>query len=341
MAASLACDAEPDVAARRIGEDPLHGAGGSGNLGSGGSLGGAPGVPTPLTLSGDLEAHDPDLVVTPEGYFVFSTGNLISTKASSDLLAWRTTEPVFSELPLWVDERLSGVTDLWAPDVSFLGGKYHLYYAASTYGTGVSCIGHATAPELTETTTWLDEGEVICSDVDELVDWDAIDPSTFVDEAGSSWMVFGSYSSGIKLIPLDEKGARSGVELYSLASRPAEEAIQAPSMLFYAGFYYLFASFDQCCAGVNSTSNIRVGRSDKVTGPFLDKEGTPLLEGGGSPFIVGNDNFRGAGASSIVQFGDTLLTVYHAYDASLAGQATLRIAPLVFDDDGWPVPHDP
>lgn len=351
MVAPLACDAEPDVAARRVGGASFQGTGGAGTDGSGGAvpidpppidnMGGADGVPAPLTLSGDLQAHDPELVVTPGGYFLFFTGDLISTKVSSDLLEWSATEPVFSEMPLWVNQRLDGVTDLWAPDVSFFGGKYHLYYAASTYGTGVSCIGHATAPELSDGTIWLDEGDVICSDVDEIVDWDAIDPSTFVDEAGSWWMVFGSYSSGIKLIPLDSDGRRRGVELYSLANRPEEKAIQAPSMLFHEGFYYLFASFDQCCAGVNSTSNIRVGRSTDVTGPFIDKEGTPLLESGGSPFIVGNDNFRGAGASSIFEYDGRLFIAYHAYDASLAGQATLRIAPLAFDEEAWPIPHDP
>ncbi len=306
-----------------------------------GNMGGHGGSAEPLTLSGDLQAHDPELVVTEEGYFLFFTGDLISTKRSADLLEWHATGPVYSEMPDWVNQRLEGVTDLWAPDVSYFGGEYHLYYAASRFGTGVSCIGHATTGELSTSATWLDRGEIICSDVDELVDWDAIDPSTFADEAGDVWMVFGSYSTGIKLIPLAADGTRSGDELHALASRPDVDAIQAPSIHYRRGFYYLFASFDQCCAGVNSTSNIRVGRSTDVTGPYLDKDGVLMMEGGGSPYIVGNDNFRGAGASSIFELDAQMFMAYHAYDASLAGQATLRIAPLVFDDEGWPIPHDP
>src|SRR5690606_845579 len=131
-------------------------------------------------------------------------------------------------------------------------GQYHLYYAASTFGSGRSCIGHATSPDLTLSTSWQDQGYIICSDVDEDVDWDAIDPNTFPDENGDFWMVFGSYGSGIKLLPLDADGSRLGDDLYSLAERPTEVAIQAPSAVYRNGYYYLFASFDFCCSGLNS-----------------------------------------------------------------------------------------
>lgn len=335
--ALVACDGKPDIAAHHVdgaavGDSPTV----PPSLGMGGALE----VPLPLRLSGDLQAHDPEVVVTDLGYRLFFTGSLIMTKASTDLLDWRGTNEVFSEMPAWVPARLSGVSDLWAPDVSFFAGQFHLYYAASTFGTGVSCIGHATAATLDESPDWQDRGAVICSDVEEIVDWDAIDPSTFVDEDENWWMVFGSYSSGIKLIPLDQDGARSGSELHSLAARP-EEAIQAPALFFHAGYYYLFASFDQCCAGVNSTSTIRVGRSTQVTGPFFDREGTPLLEGGGSLFISGDETFRAVGGSSFFTVQGQWYTAYHAYDASSAGQATLRIAPVIFDDAMWPQEHAP
>ncbi len=340
------CDAEPDIAAHRREMASPSGGSNSGGATSDVSpppegLGGAEAEPSPLVLSGDLQAHDPEIVVTAAGYHLFFTGDFISTKTSSDLLDFRAGRQVFDEMPSSIRARLDRVTDLWAPDVSFFGGAFHLYFAASTFGTGVSCIGHATAPEIAFPTTWTDEGEVICSDVDEIVDWDAIDPSTFFDENGDVWMVFGSYGSGIKLIRLDATGRRSGTSLYALAARPVEEAIQAPSMLYHEGFYYLFASFDQCCAGVNSTSNIRVGRAEDVSGPFIDREGVPLIEGGGSPFITGNQEFRGVGGSSVFDVRGRLFIAYHAYDASLAGQATLRIAPLSFDDEAWPISHDP
>lgn len=331
------CDGEPDVAAYRV---DVASAGGGPTEPPPLGMGGAFDVPSPFRLSGDLGAHDPEVVVTDLGYYLFSTGNLIVTKASIDLLDWRGTGEVFYEMPVWVPELLSEVNDLWAPDVSFFGGQFHLYYAASTFGTGVSCIGHATSMTLGDAAEWQDQGTVICSDIEEEFDWDAIDPNTFVDEGGNFWMVFGSYSSGIKLIPLGADGTRAGSELHSLATRP-EEAIQAPALFFHRGYYYLFASFDQCCAGVSSTSTIRVGRSTQVTGPFVDKEGTPLLEGGGSLYISGDEAFPAVGGSSFFTTLGRWYVAYHAYDASSAGQATLRIAPVILDDQLWPIEHTP
>jgi arabinan endo-1,5-alpha-L-arabinosidase len=43
-------------------------------------------------------------------------------------------------------------------------------------------------------------------------------------------------------------------------------AIEAPSILERDGMFYLFVSFDQCCKGVASTYNIRVGRADRIEG---------------------------------------------------------------------------
>jgi arabinan endo-1,5-alpha-L-arabinosidase len=37
------------------------------------------------------------------------------------------------------------------------------------------------------------------------------------------------------------------------------------------GWYYLYVSFDACCAGADSTYKMATGRSRTVTGPYLDK----------------------------------------------------------------------
>ena len=53
------------------------------------------------------------------------------------------------------------------------------------------------------------------------------------------------------------------------------------SWIQYAqGNYYLYVNWGKCCIGVNSTYNIRVGRSKSVTGPFLDKDGKDMAQGG-------------------------------------------------------------
>jgi hypothetical protein len=41
------------------------------------------------------------------------------------------------------------------------------------------------------------------------------------------------------------------------------------------GWFYLFASFDFCCRGADSTYYTVVGRSKAVAGPYVDRDGKP------------------------------------------------------------------
>lgn len=299
-------------------------------------------VPVVLELSGELEVHDPTIAAVSDGYRIFGTGPGILQRSSPDLREFETETAVFAESPAWIEPRVPGATHLWSPDVSFFDGRYHLYYAASTFGDDRSCIGHATAADPTEPDAWTDRGEIICSNADGTAqDWNAIDPNLFIDTDGTPWLVFGSYLSGIKLIELEPDGGRTKGELVSLASRSGDtEAIQASSLFRHGRYYYLFASFDGCCRGVDSTHKISLGRATALEGPYLDRDGVPLLEGGGSVLLESDDRFRGPGSSTILLDGGKPLIVYHAYDAENDGLATLRISTLVFDD-GWPVSAGP
>ncbi len=102
------------------------------------------------------------------------------------------------------------------------------------------------------------------------------------------------------------------------------------------GYLYLFASFDKCCDGVNSTYNIRFGRAKTVEGPFLDKDGKNMLEGGGSLLIGSNGNMIGPGGESVFTMADgTPALAFHYYDKGNNGMATLQIKKLKLVD-GWP-----
>ena len=299
-------------------------------------------VPVELELSGDLEVHDPSMTLVRGGYRLFGTGQGISQRSSSDLREFAAEAPVFVQNPAWIEPRVPGVTNLWSPDVSFFGRSYHLYYAASTFGSDRSCIGHATADDPAEANAWTDRGEVICSNTDDTVqDWNAIDPNVVIDTGGTPWLVFGSYLSGIKLTKLDADGALADGELVSIAARNGTtQAIQASSLYRHGRYYYLFASFDGCCRGVDSTHKIAVGRATEIFGPYLDRDGVPLLEGGGSILLESDERFRGPGSNSILLDAGKPHIVYHAYDAENEGRVTLRISTLVFDE-GWPVSAGP
>ena len=78
-----------------------------------------------------------------------------------------------------------------------------------------------------------------------------------------------------------------------------------------------------------------VGRSRSVTGPYVDKNGKSMMEGGGSPLLVGNNRWLGPGGESVSLQKDGDIIVFHAYDAS-TGHPFLQISTLVWND-GWPL----
>ncbi len=301
--------------------------------------------PEASTLAGDIRnVHDPSIAEERGVFYVFSTRAGLAVRCSEDLVRWRLCGDVFGHLPKWAVEDVPGVRGLWAPDVSYFDGKYHVYYSVSTFGSNRSSIGLATNATLdpsSDAYRWVDQGKVIGSVASD--DWNAIDPNVVLDETGQPWLSFGSFWSGIKLRRLDRATGMLDAKdqtLYSLAGRSREGgspgAIEAPFIVRRNGSYYLFVSFDFCCKGKDSTYNVRVGRSSKVTGPYTDRDGKDMRQGGGTAVLASDGRWRGPGHCSVIRVKDRDLLVYHAYDADARGVPTLRIDPLVWDAQGWP-----
>jgi arabinan endo-1,5-alpha-L-arabinosidase len=292
-----------------------------------------------LLLTGDIApVHDPALIAAGSRYYLYATGRGIRIHQSVDLIRWTFTGQVFATKPPWITTTdPQDPNQLWAPDLSFFGGKYHLYYSASSFGSQSSCIGHATSASL-DPPAWEDHGPVICTTSAD--DYNAIDPAVVLDADGAAWLAFGSFWSGLKLFPLDAEGARAGTELHALSSR-SNEAVEAPYIIRRGEYYYLFESVDFCCRSVNSTYKIMVGRSTAITGPYLDQEGMPLLTGGGTLIVTGDARWKGPGHNAILQTASGDYNVYHSYDAQARGTPTLRISELTWSDDGWPISAGP
>ncbi|KMS50522.1 arabinan endo-1,5-alpha-L-arabinosidase [Novosphingobium barchaimii LL02] len=297
-------------------------------------------------LSGDLTVHDPVIIREGDTYYVFSTvGKYIGIKTSKDLKTWTDAGSVFAQMPAWTKEAVPGTEGIWAPDISYVNGEYRLYYSVSTFGSNRSAIGLATSPALGAKAKWKDHGLVVMSTKED--DFNAIDPNFVVDAQGRQWLSLGSFWSGLKLFPLDAKTGKvaPGTEPYSIARRLAPAGgpapVEAPFIIPHGGWYYLLASYDYCCKGVNSTYYTVVGRAKKVTGPYLGKDGSEMMQGGGTIFLRADlqeqQRFRGPGhAGAFTDSDGTTYVVYHAYDKQADGAPKLRIAPIRWDADGWP-----
>lgn len=293
--------------------------------------------PNPGTVTGSTVVHDPTMVRTPAGsYLLYATGGGLGHRRSADRTAFSAGADAFGNRPAWWS-RYSTVPEAWAPDVSYHGGTYLMYYAVSSFGSQTSAIGLATS-RTGEPGSWSDHGTVVTSDTSS--DHNAIDPNLFVDDDGTWWLSFGSWWSGIKMIRLDPATGKphpGDTTLHSLASRPTgSKAVEAPSVIKHGGFYYLFASYDTCCAGARSTYKIKVGRATSPTGPYHDRNGVALMNNGGTPVLESHGRYIGPGGQSVLRDVDGDLLVYHYYDAQDNGTPKLGVNPLKWYG-GWPV----
>jgi arabinan endo-1,5-alpha-L-arabinosidase len=299
----------------------------------------------PEAPPGLIYPHDPTTILAGEWYHVFSTEGGLHHWRSKDLVQWEELPRVFDKTPQWAFDEISQRPGLWAPDVLFFNGKFHLYYSVSTFGHQKSAIALVTNASLNPDDPnfkWEDHGPVVQSRPGD--PFNCIDPTIFFDADNKPWLAWGSYWRGIYLAPVDPLTGKPSIEkkdFIHLAERKGNTAIEAPHIFYLNGWYYLIVANDACCRGANSTYKLMVGRSKKIEGPYLDRDNEPMLEGHASLLLRGYSFYRGPGHSSLVKKGDELILTHHYYDARANGRPTLAARPLYFDDAGWPLVGEP
>jgi arabinan endo-1,5-alpha-L-arabinosidase len=297
---------------------------------------------SPLSaLDGQPGMHDPSTVVVHDGkFYVYATGGGLPIAISDDGWAWRRAGTLMQAVPggrPGPEVIARGGNNTWAPDVIRFGDKYFVYYSAP--GTQPKAaigllVGRTLDPDSADY-KWEDGGPVVWSDGVE--DSNAIDPGVFRDPVtGSLWLTYGSYFGYIRLVELNPT---SGKRLHP-ERKPVNIAInsEASIMIFRDGWYYLLVTHGSCCAGANSSYNIRMGRAKKATGPFLDNMGIDMLQGGGKLFLGSSGRYIGPGHFGLLDLGDGVQKFSCHYEADLdrGGISVLDIRPLLWRD-GWPV----
>lgn len=292
------------------------------------------------------KVHDPSRILEENGVKrIFSTGMGISVLKEENG-KWKNDGRVFTfdKMPKWQNEMVPENRGyLWAPDVVKMKDKYFLYYSVSTFGKNLSAIGLATGKVLDFRSLdwkWNDAGAVIASKNSD--HYNAIDPAPFYDEKTKKlWLVFGSYWDGIFLIELDAKtGLQKDSNKKPIRLADAED-IEAGYIHQHGEYYYLFVNWGKCCRGVESTYEIRVGRSKKVTGPYLDQNGKDMVESNGKQLLDGEDVFIGPGHAAIFHIDDTDYLSHHYYDRQLRGKSRMRVLPVKWTEDAWPEVLEP
>ncbi len=299
---------------------------------------------TVWALDGQPAVHDPSTVIQFEGrFYTYGTGRGLPMLVSDDGWTWRHAGSLMSAVPggkPGPQVLARGGNNTWAPDIIHVGGKFFLYYAAPGRQPKAAVgllVGRSLDPQSADF-KWTDSGPVVWSDGIE--DSNAIDPGVFLDPGdGRLWLTYGSYFGYIRLVELDPK---TGLRRYPGRS-PTNIAInsEASVIIKHEGWYYLLVNHGSCCAGANSTYNIRVGRSRRITGPYRDNMGIGMLEGGGKLFAGARGRHIGPGHFGLLDLGDGVQKFSMHYEADLdrGGSSVLDIRPLLWRD-GWPVAGD-
>jgi arabinan endo-1,5-alpha-L-arabinosidase len=301
-----------------------------------------------------MNAND---TVTPGGAYKL---HLITIYSSTDLVHWTYVGDAFPSIPAWAAPNQEFET----PAISYFGGLYHLYYTANTatalnasYGLPPAIgVGTSASPA----GPFVDAGAPVvpaslgCGGC---ANFDTQAPEIINDNQGNNWIVYGGSLGGIIIEQMNAAG--TAVNSSTAISIGADNFATDPYIYYNAntGYFYEFLTAGGCCSGAISSLDVRVGRSQTVTGPYFDKEGNdmnaytpPAIIGdpGGDIMLAmtGND-IVGPGSNTV--FTDETGQTYIMYSGASQNQSTvpnyngfltarqLMMDPLDWTSDGWPI----
>lgn len=278
---------------------------------------------TSMAQIGKPFIHDPSTITECEGkYYTFGTGG--GGLISNDGWTWHGG-----------GVRPGGGA---APDVIKIGDRYLVIYGATGGSPNHKGIIYTMWNKTLDPKSpdFKYSEPIIVATSDGYEECDAIDPGVLLDPStGRLWLSYGTYFGYTRIVELDPKtgGLKKG-------STPVNVAIvcEASVPVYRDGWYYLLATHGSCCDGANSTYNVVVGRSRKITGPYIDNMGRSMLEGGGKMVVATRGDLIGPGhfGHIILEKGVEKMSIHYEADLQQGGRSVLGILPVVWKD-GWPV----
>lgn len=277
---------------------------------------------------------DPTVIRTADGhYYLYGTEDIrnIPIFRSDDMVEWTQVGTAFTEQTRPTE--VEGAS-LWAPEIRYIKDKYVLFYSLAIWGQEwVSTIGYAVAdspegPFSSKGIVFSSHDVNVQNSIDEY----------FYEEDGRYYMLWGSFS-GIYLMELEVTDDIDITPKKETMQQVAGTAFEAVNIWKREGYYYLFASVGSCCEEENSTYTTVVGRSENLSGPYVAKNGTSMLNNGYTTVIARSTAFVGTGHNSVLQLDDEGNTwiLYHAYQINKLYQGRqVMLDRILWDEDGWP-----
>ena len=286
-------------------------------------------------------AADPTVIRTDEGFYLYATQTnsyWIPIYFSKDLFNWEFKRSAFRKATRPTEDVLPDGGAFWAPEIRHINGKYVLYFSWAKWGDGSKSYT-AVATSDSPVGDFLNAKPLLITD-----DFgsNCID-QFYYEEDGKKYMFVGSFN-GIYVTELTDDGLsvkRGADGKPVLKKQVCGRAFEGTNIYKKGKYYYLFASINNCCDGIDSRYKVVVGRSEKLLGPYVNREGKDMMSNSWTLVLEGDgETFFGPGHNSIIIPDDagTDWMIYHSYvkENGAVGGRLGMLDRIVWSADGWP-----
>ena len=283
-------------------------------------------------------AADPTVIRTEDGFYLYATQTdkyWVPIYFSKDLVNWEFKRTAFRNA---TKPQIPGGGAFWAPEIRHINGKYVLYFSWAKWGDGDASYT-AVATSDSPVGDFVNINELLKK---EDFGYNCID-QFYYEEDNKKYMFVGSFN-GIYVTELTDDGLsvkRNENGTPTLKKQVCGKAFEGTNIYKKNGYYYLFASINNCCDGERSRYKVVVGRSQDLLGPYLDKSGKDMINNAWELVLEGDgQKFFGPGHNSIIVQDDagTDWMIYHSY-VKENGEVGGRLGMLdrvLWTEDGWP-----
>jgi xylan 1,4-beta-xylosidase len=214
---------------------------------------------------------DPSVVRVGEDYYMvnstFQYFPAIVISHSKDLVNWEIIGHAVTNSEELDLSELNDSHGIWAPDISYYNGTFYIFATLRLNGGAEEAAYKMIRRQL-----------VVKSDRPEgpyskpvFIDVDGIDPSHFVDDDGSHYMLL---NPKVRLVRLNDECTEAVSEPITIWEGTGKNSPEGPHLLKKDGYYYAILAE----GGTEYNHSVTVGRSKSLYGPFENCPYNPVLK---------------------------------------------------------------